>query len=192
MCNLPHALLAEWPGSFMCHCGNTGVEQKMNKSQHTKLTLEKKILPPLLQGFKLATFWSRVRHSLKQAIPAPRGLTVSTEITKITVQIHCMKYLLEDRQALALSECPLNVQAWSSLQVHIYKFRFPQLGTLQWACCCSLDISALYKLSSPSLTKRKSQWNDIKEQWSVFIFSGPMMCSNKLLQASKPMMCLIP
>ena len=42
-----------------------------NKSQHTKLTLEKKILPPLLPGFELATFRSRVRHSSKQATPAP-------------------------------------------------------------------------------------------------------------------------
>ena len=33
-----------------------------NRSQHTKLTLEKKILPPLLPGFELATFRSRVRH----------------------------------------------------------------------------------------------------------------------------------
>ena len=24
-CNLPPALLAEWPGSFTCYCGNTGV-----------------------------------------------------------------------------------------------------------------------------------------------------------------------
>ena len=34
-----------------------------NKSQHTKLTPEKKILPPLLQGFEPATFPSRVRRS---------------------------------------------------------------------------------------------------------------------------------
>ena len=33
-CSMPPALLAEWPGSFMCHCGNTGVEQTSNKSQH--------------------------------------------------------------------------------------------------------------------------------------------------------------
>ena len=33
-----------------------------NKSQHRKLTLEKKILPPLLQGFEPATFQSRVRR----------------------------------------------------------------------------------------------------------------------------------
>ena len=42
-CNLPPALLAEWLGSFTCHCGNMGVEQTPYKSQHTKLTLEKKI-----------------------------------------------------------------------------------------------------------------------------------------------------
>ena len=40
-----------------------GVEGTPNKSQHTKLTLEKKILPPLLPGFKLATFRPRVRRS---------------------------------------------------------------------------------------------------------------------------------
>ena len=32
----------------MRYCSNTGVERTPNKSQHTKLTLEKKILPPLL------------------------------------------------------------------------------------------------------------------------------------------------
>ena len=34
-----------------------------SKSQHRKLTLEKKILPPLQQGFEPATFQSRVRRS---------------------------------------------------------------------------------------------------------------------------------
>ena len=34
-----------------------------NKSQHRKLTLEKKTLPPLLQGFEPTTFQSRVRRS---------------------------------------------------------------------------------------------------------------------------------
>ena len=47
-----------------------GVERTPNKSQHTKLTLGKKILPPLLPGFELATFRSRVRRSNQQAIPA--------------------------------------------------------------------------------------------------------------------------
>ena len=42
-----------------------------NKSQHRKLTLEKKILLPLQQGFEPATFQSRVRRSNHWAIPAP-------------------------------------------------------------------------------------------------------------------------
>ena len=61
--NFPPALLAEWPGSFTFHCGNTGVERTPNKSHHTKLTLEKNVLPPLLPGFELATFRSRIRRS---------------------------------------------------------------------------------------------------------------------------------
>ena len=62
-CNLPPALSAEWLRSFTCHCNNTGVERTPNKSQHTKSTLEKKILLLLLLGFELATFWSRVWRS---------------------------------------------------------------------------------------------------------------------------------
>ena len=50
-------------GVFTCDCGNTdgmwlgdrGIRTP-NKSHHTKLTLEKKILPPLLLGFEFATF----------------------------------------------------------------------------------------------------------------------------------------
>ena len=47
------------------------MERTPNKSQHTKWTLEKRILPPLLPGLELATFRSRVRRSNQQAIPAP-------------------------------------------------------------------------------------------------------------------------
>ena len=46
-----------------------------NKSQHRKSTLEKKILPPLLQGFEPATFQSWLRRSNHWAIPAPFGAT---------------------------------------------------------------------------------------------------------------------
>ena len=42
-----------------------------NKSQHRKLTLEKKILPLLLQGFEPMTFRSWVWRSNHWAIPAP-------------------------------------------------------------------------------------------------------------------------
>ena len=47
-----------------------------NKSQHRKLTLEKKILPPLQQGFKPVTFQSQVRHSNHWAIPTPTQYTL--------------------------------------------------------------------------------------------------------------------
>ena len=43
-----------------------------NKSQHRKLTQEKKILPPTQQGFEPATFRSRVRCSNHWATPAPK------------------------------------------------------------------------------------------------------------------------
>ena len=41
-------------------------------SQHTKLTLEKNILPPLLPGFEPVTFRSRAWRSNQRAIPAPK------------------------------------------------------------------------------------------------------------------------
>ena len=43
-------------GIFYMPLRNMGMERIPNKSQHTKLTLEKKILLPLLLGFELATF----------------------------------------------------------------------------------------------------------------------------------------
>ena len=46
--NLPPAPLAESPGSFTYYCGNTGVELTQSKRQHRKLTLEKKIIPSVL------------------------------------------------------------------------------------------------------------------------------------------------
>ena len=47
------------------------MEQTQNERLHTKFTLAKEILPPLLPGFELSTFRSRVQRSNQQAIPAP-------------------------------------------------------------------------------------------------------------------------
>ena len=55
-CNLPPALLAKWPGSLTCYCGDTSAERAPKKSQHRKFTQEKKIFPP-------AQVWS---YSTKQ------------------------------------------------------------------------------------------------------------------------------
>ena len=57
-------------GAFMCHCGNTGMEWTPNKSQHTKFTQEKKILPPLPPDLNSQPFDQRVQRSYQQAIPA--------------------------------------------------------------------------------------------------------------------------
>ena len=83
-CNLPPALFAEWLGSFTCHCGNTGVEQTMNESQHTKSTLEKKILLLILPGFEHPTFWSQVRCCYKQVtlLPETSGLICHQPVHK--------------------------------------------------------------------------------------------------------------
>ena len=48
-----------------------GWNRYRNKSQHKKSTLEKTILPPLLQEFKPTTFQSWVWHSNRWAIPTP-------------------------------------------------------------------------------------------------------------------------
>ena len=47
-----------------------------NKSQHRKLTPEKKILPLLQQRFEPATFRSRVQRSNHWAIPTPQNIQV--------------------------------------------------------------------------------------------------------------------
>ena len=72
-CNLPSALLAEWPGSFTCHCSNTGVQRTPNKSQHTKLTLEKKNSPAGPAGMRTRnlSIWSPVLY--QQAVSALKG-----------------------------------------------------------------------------------------------------------------------
>ena len=53
------------------------------KSQHRKLTLENKILPPLQQGFKPATFQSRVWRSNHWAIPAPKDERTVQQLSTI-------------------------------------------------------------------------------------------------------------
>ena len=49
-----------------------GWNRYRNKSQHRKLTMEKKIIPPLQRGFEPMTFQSRVQCSNHWAIPAPQ------------------------------------------------------------------------------------------------------------------------
>ena len=86
--------LAEWPGSFTFHCGNKRLERTPNKNHHTKLTLERKILQPLLPGFELATFRSRVRRSTNRL---SRHTQVEylpwSEISTLKALVHIRFYL---------------------------------------------------------------------------------------------------
>ena len=67
-----------------------------NKSQRRKLTLEKKILPPLLQGFEPLTFQSWVRRSNHWAIPHP--------LTQHSALVHtCAAYIIFDHCSLILN-----------------------------------------------------------------------------------------
>ena len=82
-CNEPAALLAVWLGTVMCCCGNTGVEQTLNRNLHGKFNLKKKILPPLLFRFELRTFWSGVWHFMNWTIQTTCNWAVyNCEITK--------------------------------------------------------------------------------------------------------------
>ena len=88
-CNLPSELLAEWLFFvfFTCHCINTGVERTSTvMSQHTKWTLEKKILPTFLPGFDLTTFWSQVWRSYQQALPEPSIILMKISLSQVSVQ----------------------------------------------------------------------------------------------------------
>ena len=73
-CNPPPALLAEWLGSLCATAVTWGWNGYRNKSQHRQLTLEKKILLPLMQGFKPMTFQSWIQSSNHWAIPAPQEI----------------------------------------------------------------------------------------------------------------------
>ena len=66
-----------------------GMERTPNKSQHTNLTLEKKIIPLLLPGFELATFRSRVRRSDNKLF---RIQHVTTHVVKKQKQ-KCFKHM---------------------------------------------------------------------------------------------------
>ena len=55
-CKLPRALLAQWPASVMCYCGNTAVGRISNWNQHSKFTLETKTKQKTNKTLTLCSF----------------------------------------------------------------------------------------------------------------------------------------
>ena len=65
-CNLSPVLLADDRHILLATAVTWGWNRYWNKSQHRKLTQEKKIIVPFLLGLKPATFWSQVWHCILQ------------------------------------------------------------------------------------------------------------------------------
>ena len=86
-CNLPPALLTEWPGSFACYCGNRGVEE-IPKWVSTKSWPCEENSPAASAGLELATFRSRVRRSNHWAISAPQTVWVQSKFTSYMTVSH--------------------------------------------------------------------------------------------------------
>ena len=70
------------------------------KIQHKRLTQEKKILPPLLQGIEPATYQSRVRRCNHRAIPAPHHTYIGAQTYKeYPFQLSCRQTTVGVRDA---------------------------------------------------------------------------------------------
>ena len=63
----------------MCHCGNKGAERTPNKSQHTKLIVEKKYSPAAPAGIRTRDLSIMSPVLYQQAIPTPRLVYIYTE-----------------------------------------------------------------------------------------------------------------
>ena len=73
---------------LLCATAVTGVEWTPNKSQHTKLTLEKKILPPLLPGFEFATFQSQVHHFTNKLSQLPKPIHFFLKVGRSHIRLN--------------------------------------------------------------------------------------------------------
>ena len=87
-----------------------------NKSQHRKLTLEKKILPPLLPGLEPGTFRSRVWRSNHWAIPAPRSSRALSSNTK-----WCVWWRVKDQPFV---RCSLYTVIYTKTTSHSWRWRY--------------------------------------------------------------------
>ena len=83
-----------------------------NKSQHRKLTLQKKILPSLLSRFEPATFWSRVLRSNHLNIPAPQGVVACVRACATVCVCVCIDSK-EQESLFVFRLYPLSQRTWT-------------------------------------------------------------------------------
>ena len=80
-CNLPPALLQNDGDLLHATAVTLGWNGYRNKSQHRKLTLEKKILPPLLHGDSNPRPFNHESGALPLSYPVPHGSGVGGHIS---------------------------------------------------------------------------------------------------------------
>ena len=84
-----------------CHCGNTGLERTLNKSQHTKLTLEKEIFSPLLARIRTHNLAITSPAFYQQAIPVCTNyVNIQSVILQHDVSVHELNFPSEQKQLL--------------------------------------------------------------------------------------------
>ena len=136
------ALLAEWQGLLCVTAVTRGWNGYRNKSQHRKLTLEKKLLLPLLQGFEPATFQSRVRRSNTELSPASTRLRVlnlthgdQTARSLFCPWLVCARRLpvFSKQSEMLFINGLLRIETWAWYLIHVptIRYRLPSRHTPQ-------------------------------------------------------------
>ena len=80
-CNLPPALLAEWPGSSTCQCGNIGVERTPNMSQRISFFSRHSFVCP-------TSYWPFIQSFLLKGDP-PFCIPCKKSLSLQHVLLHC-------------------------------------------------------------------------------------------------------
>ena len=141
-----------------------------NKSQHKKLTLEKKILPPLLLGFELATLRSRVQRSNQQAIPAPQGTQYYNGTSSLQKQTDSMLPMWSVHQ---LSKSPFCERESQMFKARMYSKH--SIGLLM--VLCDQDPTTLLT-NSTNMT-----WNS-SHKWQLICFETPLTNDSNMIWIS--------
>ena len=164
-----------------------GWTKYQNKSQHRKLTLEKKILLPLLQGFEPVTFWSQVQHSNHWAI-----LKLETnEWTEMFVKLETSEWIEVgvkiDKWILCVCVCEAS-DKWVNCGVGVCVWSLRQMNESVSACvlrhewtgvvCDRVQIIILFSKPSGTVclslyrenhSSPKSHWPAMPDVHLVFI-----------------------
>ena len=146
-----------------------------NKSQHRKSALEKKILPPLLQGFKPTTFQSWVQCSNHWTIPTPihsyylcptlqlrmeAGESKITNTESILRRVRRIVSIVSNSKAVLRSRrVRMEIESGSSSKEVIENMKESCLNTMLWTISW---LEGVTKIVLIQITKKLPQRTDLK------------------------------